>query len=421
MNSDTKYTANAYQQDAVYFNINCFLQKKVLLCVTGGIAAYKAVEIASRLKKAGAEVHVIMTKAATEFVTELTFREITGQPVTVDMWGKVANFHVEHISLAQMADIVIIAPATANILAKAAHGIADDMLTTTLLATKAPIYAAPAMNTNMYLNPITQKNISVLMEYGWHIISPDNGSLACGTSGIGRLPEPIEILNIIALSMQTEECNTQLLKGRKVLITAAGTIEPIDPVRYIGNRSSGKMGYAIAEEARRRGAEVVLVSGPSALPDPEGVRVIRIETAEEMRQQVLREFKDAEIVIKAAAVADYRALEVAPEKIKKNDTELVIKLTKNPDILRELGQIKRANQILVGFAAETTNLIGYAQKKLREKNLDFIVANDVSQPNSGFNVENNTIKILSRNGEMHEYPLMSKKELAAIILNRITQ
>ena len=421
MNRDTQYTANAFQQDAVYFNMKSFSQKKVLLCVTGGIAAYKAVEIASRLRKAGAEVHVIMTKAATEFVTELTFREITGQPVTVDMWGKVVNFHVEHIALAQLADIVIIAPATANILAKAAHGIADDMLTTTLLATKAPIYAAPAMNTNMYLNPITQKNISTLNEYGWNIISPESGVLACGTSGVGRLPEPIEILNSVACSLQHKSLNAELLKGKKVLITAAGTIEPIDPVRYIGNRSSGKMGYAIAAEAKNRGAEVVLVSGPSALPNPEGVRVIRVETAEEMRREVLREFTDAQIVIKAAAVADYRAAEVAPEKIKKNDTELIIKLIKNPDILRELGQIKNTNQILVGFAAETTNLVAYAQKKLKEKNLNFIVANDVSQPDAGFNTETNMIKILSRDGQIDEYPLMSKKELAAIILDRVTK
>ena len=421
MNRDTQYTANASQQDAVYFNMKSFSQKKVLLCVTGGIAAYKAVEIASRLRKAGAEVHVIMTKAATEFVTELTFREITGQSVTVDMWGKVANFHVEHIALAQLADIVIIAPATANILAKAAHGIADDMLTTTLLATKAPIYAAPAMNTNMYLNPITQKNISTLNEYGWNIISPESGVLACGTSGVGRLPEPIEILNSVARSLQHKSLNAELLKGKKVLITAAGTIEPIDPVRYIGNRSSGKMGYAIAAEAKNRGAEVVLVSGPSALPNPEGVRVIRVETAEEMRREVLREFTDAQIVIKAAAVADYRAAEVAPEKIKKNDTELIIKLIKNPDILRELGQIKKTNQILVGFAAETTNLVAYAHKKLKEKNLDFIVANDVSQPDAGFNTETNMIKILSHDGQIDEYPLMSKKELAAIILDRVTK
>ena len=400
--------------------------KKIVLGVTGGIAAYKAAEIVSRLRKAGAEVHVIMTKEATEFVMPLTFREMSGQPVTVDMWEKVTHFNVEHIALAQLADLMLIAPATANIIAKAAVGIADDMLSTTLLATKAPILIAPAMNTNMYDNPVTQRNIEELKRRGFHVMEPAAGHLACGTSGRGRLPEPADIVHavteiFVALANQ-KELAVQLnsLKGKKILVTAGGTIEPLDPVRYLGNRSTGRMGYAIAEEAARRGAEVVLVSGPSSLPDPPGVRIIRIETAREMRNAVLAEYPFVQAVIKSAAVADYRPAEAAEQKIKKSDDELVLKLVRNPDILLELGQ-KKEHQVLVGFAAETCHVEEYARKKLVKKNLDFIVANDVSETDAGFGVETNRIKLIDRSGEMTPYPLMSKKELAGIILDHVAE
>lgn len=390
--------------------------KKIVLGVTGGIAAYKAVEIASRLRKAGAEVHVVMTREATEFVTELTFREITGQPVTVDMWAKVTNFNVEHIALANLADIMLIAPATANIIAKTAAGIADDMLTTTVLATKAPLILAPAMNTNMYENPVTQKNIVELKSRGVQIIEPASGHLACGVEGKGRLPEPAEIVQFV-LNFAAGE---QHLKGKKIIVTAAGTIEPLDPVRYLGNRSTGKMGYAIAGEAAKQGAEVLLVSGPSSLPDPAGVRTIRIKTALEMQAAVQEAYAAADAVIMSAAVADYRPKTVAKEKIKKSDDELVLHLERNPDILYGLGQHKE-RQILVGFAAETCNVEEYAKKKLVKKNLDFIVANDVSASDAGFAVDNNRVQIYTRDGGCEKYPLMSKQELARIILNKITE
>lgn len=388
--------------------------KKIVLGVTGGIAAYKAVEVVSRLRKAGAQVHVIMTKEAAEFVTELTFREISGQPVTVDMWSKVPHFNVEHIALAQLADLMLIVPATANILAKAATGIADDMLTTTLLATKAPIFAAPAMNTNMYENPITQRNITELKRRGFHIIEPAAGHLACGISGKGRLPEPSDIVRVIEAFFQPEDS----LAGRRILVTAGGTIEPLDPVRYIGNRSTGRMGYAIAAEASRRGADVVLISGPSNLPEPSGVETVHIDTARQMQSEVLARFTDADAVIMSAAVADYRPKTVAAEKIKKSDDELVLHLERNPDILFDLGQHK-TRQLLVGFAAETCRVEEYAKRKLVKKNLDFIVANDVSQADAGFGVDTNRIKLFAKDGTMTEYPLMSKKELAGIILDHM--
>ena len=390
--------------------------KKIVLGVTGGIAAYKSVELASKLRQAGAEVHVIMTKEAREFVAELTFREITGQPIASDMWAPVMQFNVEHIALAQLADAFLVAPATANILAKAALGIADDMLTTTLLATKAPVFFAPAMNTNMFTNPVTQKNIETLKKAGHHIIAPATGHLASGTAGPGRLPEPVELVKVMDDFFRQNDS----LRGVKVLVTAAGTVEPIDPVRYIGNRSSGRMGYAIATEAVARGAEVVLVSGPSALIPPEGLsKFISIESAKEMMEAVLREAEDSKIVIKAAAVADYHAKEVADQKIKKNDNELTLVLEKNPDILMELGKRKKEGQVLVGFAAETQNLIDNAKAKIQKKNLDFIVANDVTKPNAGFNTDTNLIKLIRRDGTIEEFPLLPKKELAGIIFDRV--
>ena len=392
--------------------------KKILLGVTGGIAAYKAVEVVSRLRKAGAEVRVVMTREATEFVTELTFREISGNPVAVDMWAPVQHWNVAHIALAEWADAVLVAPATANIIAKAALGVADDMLSTTLLAVTAPVFFAPAMNSNMYAHPATQKNLDILVKRGLHIIPPGTGKLACGAEGPGRLAEPADI--VAALEAFFIE-GTQL-SGIKVLVTAAGTIEPIDPVRYIGNRSSGRMGYALAEEAVARGAEVVLVSGPSALKPPSGLKqFVSVETAAEMREVVLREAETSRIVIKAAAVADYHPKHVSEQKIKKNDEELSIRLEKNPDILKELGQRKRPEQILVGFAAETQNLLQYARGKIEKKNLDFIVANDLTKPGAGFNTTTNTVKIIARDGSIEEVPLMTKREIAKRIFDYVLQ
>lgn len=388
--------------------------RKIVLGVTGGIAAYKAVELTSRLRKAGAEVHVIMTRAAQDFVTELTFREISGQAVVTSMWDKVPTHNVEHIALANLADLLLVAPATANFLAKAAAGLADDMLTTTLLATKAPVFLAPAMNTNMYENPVTQKNLRELAARGFHIIEPASGHLACGVTGKGRLPEPVDI----ARQVEAFFAKARDLLGRKVLVTAGGTREPLDPVRYLGNRSTGRMGYAIAQEAAARGADVVLVSAPSALPVPPGVRCVHVETAREMREAVLREFDDADAVIKAAAVADYRPKIVAKNKIKKSEGEFTLVLERNPDILLELGQKKR-QQVLVGFAAETTKLEEYARGKLAKKNLDFIVANDVSRPDAGFAVDTNCAKLFMRDGTVCDCPLSSKAELAGVILDHV--
>ena len=399
--------------------------KNIIIGVTGGIAAYKTVELVSRLRKSGANVHVIMTQGAHNFVTELTFREISGHPVVTSMWDRVQEFKVEHIALAQLADMVVIAPATANILAKMAIGMADDMLTTTVLATKAPVLVVPAMNSNMYINPATQQNIGILKDRGMLVLEPASGHLACGTAGIGRMPEAAEIFDYIAnyfaegREQQDREELLAKLKGKKVLVTAAGTRESIDPVRYIGNRSSGKMGYAIAEAAVKCGAKVVLISGPSSLQPPAGAEFIPVESAREMRQHVLEHFPNTDVVIKAAAVADYRVRDVAENKIKKDDEELVLMLDKNPDILKELGQLKKPGQILVGFAAETQNLLQYAKGKLEKKNLDMIVANDVTKPQAGFNTDTNLIKLLGRDGSVEELPLMSKKELAYIIWQRV--
>lgn len=407
--------------------------KNIILGVTGGIAAYKCVDLVSRLRKQGANVHVILTKGAQNFVTETAMREISGNPVVTSMWQEIQQYDVEHIALARLADVVLVAPATANVIAKCACGMADDMLTTTLLATKAPVFFAPAMNTNMYENSITQQNLHTLQERGCHIIDPAAGHLACGTSGVGRMPEPQELVEILVdffatgkeLAELDEADSRQHLaegldfSGLNILVTAAGTREPIDPVRYIGNRSSGKMGYAIAEAARDLGANVTLISGPSALSPLAGVNFFKVESARDMRRLVLENFPESQIVIKAAAVADYRVKNVADHKIKKNDEELTLVLEKNPDILKELGQKKQKGQVLVGFAAETQNLIQYAQSKLEKKNLDMIVANDVSKPQAGFNVDTNLIKLLKRDGSIEELPLMSKKDLAYIILNHV--
>lgn len=392
--------------------------KNVVIGISGGIAAYKAVEIVSRLKKAGCNVHVIMTQAATRFITPLTLREISGNPVVFDMWTEVTNWNVEHISLATMADVFLIAPATANIIGKMAGGIADDMLSTTVMATTAPVILCPAMNTNMYLHPIVQENIAKLKQLGHQFIDPDSGQLACGTEGPGRLPEPVRIVQqvlgvlSIAGTRPKDKANSNgNLRGKKVLITAGGTREPIDPVRYIGNRSSGKMGYALAEAARDEGAEVLLISGMVDLSCPPGITRVTVETAEEMRQAVLAEFDHCDIVVKAAAVADYRVAEIQPQKIKKTGDTLTLNLVKNPDILKELGQ-RKAHQYLVGFAAETQELLQHATAKLEGKNLDMLVANDVTMAGAGFQSDTNIVKLLFADGRVEDLPQMSKRELA---------
>ena len=390
--------------------------KKIVLGVTGGIAVYKAVDLVSKLRKEGADVRVVMTESAAKFVTPLTFKEISGNTVAVSMWAEAQEFHVEHIALADWADLMIIAPATANILAKAANGIADDLLSTVILASKTPIVLCPAMNCQMYINPITQDNLKKLSDYGFIIMQPATGYLACGTSGVGRLPEPAEIIAFTKNFISHKEGD---LKGLKILVTAAGTREPIDPVRFVGNRSSGKMGYAVAQAASERGADVVLVSGPSSLTPPANVEVINVETTREMMNAVLAKYAEMDIVIKAAAVADYCPHEVAEQKIKKaTDDALTIVLDKNPDILKKLGELK-TRQFLVGFAAETQNLLANATEKIKKKNLDMIVANDVTIAGAGFNYDTNVVKFLFPNGEVKSLEKMSKLEVAQALLNEV--
>ena len=390
--------------------------KTVVLGVCGGIAAYKAVDVVSRLVKCGAAVHVIMTAAAAQFVTPLTFREISGQPVYTTMWEDPKLWNVEHIALARRADLFVIAPATANMIGKIANGIADDFLSTTVMATTAPVLLVPAMNTEMYLSAATQTNLKTLADRGFHLMTPESGPLACGTAGIGRLPESSAIVERIAAHFSAGKS----LQGVRLLVTAGGTREAIDPVRYIGNRSSGKMGYAIAAVAAERGAEVILVSGPVSLAAPTGVTRVSVESALEMRDAVLAAFSTVDIVIKAAAVADYRPDVVAEQKIKKQSSNMTVNLIKNPDILAELGSSK-SSQFLVGFAAETQDLAKNATEKLRRKNLDMLVANDVTQAGAGFESETNIVKVFYQDGVSEELPQMSKRELAAVLLDRVQQ
>lgn len=388
--------------------------KKIVLGVTGGIAVYKAVDLVSRLRKAGCEVRVVMTEHAQQFVTPLTFKEISGNAVATSMWNANQEFNVEHIALANWADAFLVAPATANILAKMACGIADDLLSTTLLAAQAPIVVCPAMNTGMYQNSATQENIAKLQERGVTVMPPAVGHLACGTSGPGRLPEPQQIVEFMSAFFAGREGD---LRGLRVLVTAAGTREPIDPVRYVGNRSSGKMGYAVAQMAAERGADVLLISGPSALATPPNVRVVNVETTNEMLEACLAAYGDVDIVIKAAAVADYRPRDVADQKIKKKtDDALTVVMDKNPDILKTLGA-KKEQQVLVGFAAETQNLLANAREKVVKKNLDMIVANDVTAAGAGFNSDTNIVKFLFANGDVRELEQMPKVDVANRILD----
>ena len=392
--------------------------KKIALGVTGGIAVYKAVDLVSRLRKQGAEVRVIMTEHAQQFVTPLTFKEISGNKVAVSMWDSNQEFNVEHISLANWADAFVVAPATANILAKMANGIADDLLSTTLLAAQAPIIVCPAMNTGMYQNPITQENIAKLEAHGVTVMPPAVGYLACGVSGPGRLPEPQQIVEFIDDFFAKKDGD---MVGLKVLVTAAGTREPIDPVRFVGNRSSGKMGYAIAQAAAQRGAEVLLVTGPSALVIPANVKGVKVETTNEMLEAVMEAYEKMDVVIKAAAVADYRPRDVADQKIKKKtDDALTVVMDKNPDILKELGA-RKAHQVLVGFAAETQNLLDNAREKIVKKNLDMIVANDVTAAGAGFNTDTNIVKFLYSSGEVRSLEQMAKTEVANLLLDAVME
>lgn len=389
--------------------------KKVVLGISGGIAAFKAAEIASMLRKRGAEVKCIMTEHATEFITPLTMREISGNPVAVSMFGDIPEFNVEHIALAQWADVFVIAPATANVIGKIANGIADDMLTTTVMATTVPVIIAPAMNSNMYMNHIVQKNIAVLKEYGYEFIEPATGHLACGVTGIGRLPDPEDIVDYIEFAA----CRTKLLEGKKVIVTAGGTREPIDPVRFIGNHSSGRMGFAIAKAAAFAGADVTLVAGSTDhLKTPVGVaRRIDVGSTNDMKAAVDSYYDDCDLVIKSAAVADYRSAHPAENKIKKSDETLTLTMAKNPDILYGLGQ-RKTHQALIGFAAETTNVIEYGTAKLKKKNLDMLVANDVSAEGAGFQGTTNIATFLFPDGSMEQLEKMDKEDLAAVIIER---
>ncbi len=392
-------------------------RKNVVIGVTGGIAAYKALDIVSKLKKASVNVHVIMTQSAQKFVQPLSFQSLSQNYVVADMFDEPKTWEIEHISLAQKADLFVIVPATANIIGKIANGIADDMLTTTVMATKAPVLIAPAMNTNMYQNPIVQENIRKLEQMGYRFIEPDTGQLACGDVGVGKLPPPEKIVEEIL-----QQLDRKLdLKDKKIIVTAGPTREPIDPVRYITNHSSGKMGYAIAEKAAYRGAEVLLISGPTTLPSPYGVQRIDVNTTMEMYEAVMEKAKWANIIIKAAAVADFRPAVVAENKIKKADADLIIPLTRNPDILKELGNRKAPNTILIGFAAETQDLIENAKKKIQNKNLDFIVANDLTKEGAGFQSDTNIVTIIDKKGHIEHLSKMSKGELAEVILDKAKQ
>lgn len=405
--------------------------KTVVVGVCGGIAAYKVVEVVSSLKKMKAEVHVIMTQNATKLVAPLTFRSISHQPVVTDMFEEPGQWNVRHISLAEKADLFLIAPATANVIGKVANGIADDMLTTTVMATEAPVLFVPAMNFRMYANEIVQMNISKLKRLGYYFMEPGTGTMACGTEGKGRLPEPqkiveevVSLLGNAPLGNKPQEKRVQDvfskndLHGLKVLITAGPTQEAIDPVRYISNHSSGKMGYALADAAQQRGAEVRLVSGPVHIPAPPSVEVVRVTSAEQMYRAVCEVQHTFDVLIFTAAVADYRCETVADRKMKKTGNEIILKLIKNPDIAAEAGKNKR-NSIHVGFCAETDHVEQNAVQKLKDKNFDLIVANDVTMEGAGFGGDTNIVKIFGRDGSVIALPLLSKVEVAQRILDEV--
>lgn len=388
--------------------------KTIVLCVTGGIAAYKAADLTSKLRGAGAQVRVLMTESATQFITPMTFEVLSGYRAVVDTFDRNFSWEVEHVSLAKAADVFVIAPATANIIAKAAHGIADDMVSTTLLATRAPVVIAPAMNTGMYDNPVTGQNLETLRGRGVHMVEPACGRLACGDTGRGKLADTNEILHAIEQALTVQD-----LADLSLLVTAGPTQEALDPVRFLSNHSSGKMGYAIAARAALRGAKVTLVSGPTALATPAGVTRVDITSAREMFDAVVSRADRQDIIIKAAAVGDYRPETEAQDKLQKSDDEMNIALTRNPDILAELGRKKRPGQLLCGFAMETQNLLQNAADKLRRKNCDMLVANSLREAGAGFQHDTNAATLLFADGRQETVPLMQKEELADRILDRL--
>jgi phosphopantothenoylcysteine decarboxylase / phosphopantothenate---cysteine ligase len=387
--------------------------KTIILGVTGGIAVYKAAELLRLYVKAGAAVHVVMTRAAQQFVTPLTFQTLSGNPVHCELFNLLQEQEIGHISLADRADLCVVAPATANVVGKVACGIADDLLTTTLMATKAPVLFAPAMNVNMWENPIYRRNQQLLEQLGYRFIEPASGFLACGWEGKGKLPDPQTILEESLALLAPQD-----LVGETVLVTAGPTREELDPVRYLSNHSSGKMGYALARAARARGARVLLITGPTALVPPAGVETLAVTSAAEMHRAVMDRCGEATIIVKAAAVADYRPGRRAGAKVKKTGGGLTLELVPNPDILAELGKVK-GERLLVGFAAETDELAANATQKLIAKNLDLIVANDITQPGAGFDVDTNIVRLFYRDGREEALPQQDKEQLAHVILGRI--
>lgn len=388
--------------------------KTVVLGVTGGIAAYKMPNLASALVKLGCNVQVLMTQNATQFITAVTFETLTGNKALVDTFDRNFSFQVEHIAVADQADLVMIAPATANVIAKLAHGLADDMLTTTVLACNCPKIVVPAMNTKMYENPVTQDNLNTLRRYGWEMVEPASGYLACGAVGKGKLPEPEVLLQVILHDLAHEKD----MMGKKVLVTAGPTQEALDPVRYLTNHSSGKMGYAIAQAAARRGAQVTLVSGPVALKRLPYVETVDVVSAQEMFEAVAVRAAEQDILIKAAAVADYRPMMVAEDKMKKSDDALSIPLERTQDILGWLGQHRRPGQFLCGFSMETQNMVENSRKKLEKKQVDMIAANNLKVEGAGFGVDTNLLTLITKDG-LDELPLVTKEEAADLLLDRI--
>ena len=388
--------------------------KTVLLGVTGSIAAYKIAYLASTLKKRRADVHVLMTKNATNFINPITFETLTGNKCLVDTFDRNFQFQVEHVSIAKKADVVMIAPASANVIGKLAHGIADDMLTTTIMACKCKKFISPAMNTNMFENPVVQDNLKILEHYGYEVIAPASGYLACGDTGAGKMPEPETLLAYI----EREAACEKDLKGKKILVTAGPTQESIDPVRYITNHSSGKMGYAIAKAAMLRGADVTLVSGRTAIEPPMFVKVVPVVTAKDMYEAVTSVSDEQDIIIKAAAVADYRPAKVSDEKVKKSDGQMSIELERTDDILKFLGEHKCDGQFLCGFSMETQNVIGNSRAKLTKKNLDMVAANNVKVEGAGFQGDTNVLTLITQDEEV-SLPLMSKEDAALKILDKI--
>ena len=392
------------------------MKKNVVLGVSGGIAVYKALEITSLLVKKDINVNVIMTENSTKFVTPLSFQSLSQNEVSCDTFQEPKVWEIQHISLAEKADVLLVAPATANIIGKVANGIADDMLTTTIMATKAKVIFAPAMNTNMYENPIVQDNIRKLKSFGYEFIEPAEGRLACGAIGKGKLEKPEVIVDRVLMELNSKKD----LLNKNIVVTAGPTIAPIDPVRFITNRSSGKMGYAIAKEARNRGANVTLISGPTNLEVPRNINIVKISTNEEMREATIKAFKEADIVIKSAAVADYKPQQYSEQKIKKGHGNWSLELQRDNDILMELGNLKE-KQILVGFAAESQNLRENAIAKMKKKNLDFIVANDITSKDTGFSSEDNKVIIFSKDNEEINLEKMSKEKIAANLFDIITK